>query len=213
METFNSLFTGIVVHDSDLLNQSDTRPYNRVKVFIDGITDSVEESFQQPRGRNNPNTITQSTLDVIGREFYALVMQPVVGSGAATYYNANKDIISVSDTGDVEDINGIPPADSFYGIKDAFVGGRGRGTAGVNPTANAYSPDNRSNSYKGMMSIPGVGSSVVVSFIHGLQSQPIVLGYLPSAASIDSIYGLGLRNEMYPNTPFAYSNLTERSVE
>lgn len=207
MAGFDSLYFGKVVRDSDLLNEGDTRPYNRVKVLIVGQTSVENESFQQPLGSNSPSGLSQQALDVIDKELYAYVLQPITGSGTGTVYNATKDLLSVSDTGDIEELDGQPPAEAYFGVKDGFIGGMGSDTAGVNPTAGAYSPDNRSNSYKGMMSLPSVGANVVVSFMNGVRGMPIVLGVIPSAADVDSIHGLGLGDEMYPNYPFAYSNL------
>ena len=213
MAGYDSLYFGKVIFDSDMLNEEDKRPYNRVKVLINGVSDITNESFNQPRGKNNPNTISGEGLEIMKQEFYAYVLQPVSGSGSSTRYNANKDILSVSDVGDIEDLNAIPPAESYYNISDGFVGGMGTGTAGVNPMAAAYGPDNRSNAYKGMMSLPGVGSTVVVSFIGGKRGMPIIVGVLPSSADIDSIHGVGLIDEIYPNYPVAFSNLTERTAE
>ena len=213
MAGYDSLYFGKVIFDSDMLNEEDKRPYNRVKVLINGVSDITNESFNQPRGKNNPNTISGEGLEIMKQEFYAYVLQPVSGSGSSTRYNANKDILSVSDVGDIKDLNSIPPAESYYNISDGFVGGMGTGTAGVNPMAAAYGPDNRSNAYKGMMSLPGVGSTVVVSFIGGKRGMPIIVGVLPSGADIDSIHGVGLIDEIYPNYPVAFSNLTERTAE
>ena len=213
MASYDSLYFGKVIFDSDMLNEEDKRPYNRVKVLINGVSDITNESFNQPRGKNNPNTISEEGLEIMKQEFYAYVLQPVSGSGSSTRYNANKDILSVSDVGDIEDLNAIPPAESYYNISDGFVGGMGTGTAGVNPMAAAYGPDNRSNAYKGMMSLPGVGSTVVISFMGGKRGMPIIIGVLPSGADIDSIHGVGLIDEIYPNYPVAFSNLTERTAE
>jgi hypothetical protein len=213
MAGYDSLYFGKVIFDSDMLNEEDKRPYNRVKVLINGVSDITNESFNQPRGKNNPNTISGEGLEIMKQEFYAYVLQPVSGSGSSTRYNANKDILSVSDVGDIEDLNAIPPAESYYNISDGFVGGMGTGTAGVNPMAAAYGPDNRSNAYKGMMSLPGVGSTVVISFMGGKRGMPIIIGVLPSGADIDSIHGVGLIDEIYPNYPVAFSNLTERTAE
>ena len=213
MASYDSLYFGKVIYDSDMLSEGDKRPYNRVKVLINGVSDITNESFNQPRGKNNPNTISEEGLEIMKQEFYAYVLQPVSGSGSSTRYNANKDILSVSDVGDIEDLNAIPPAESYYNISDGFVGGMGTGTAGVNPMAAAYGPDNRSNAYKGMMSLPGVGSTVVISFMGGKRGMPIIIGVLPSGADIDSIHGVGLIDEIYPNYPVAFSNLTERTAE
>lgn len=58
-----------------------------------------------------------------------------------------------------------------------------------------------------MLATPRVGATVILSFIHGMREEPIVLGILPGAADINSIAGVGTADEIYPNTPLAYSNL------
>jgi hypothetical protein len=205
--SFNKLYKGKVIFDSDRLKERDNVPLNRVKVYISGVTPAGTESFKQPRGATNENTITQETLDIVGTETYAWVMQPVMGAGTGASYNANTDILTVADTGDINDLNAQPPAEAYSNICDGFRGGNNIGTAGVNINSNAYSPDNRSNAYKGMLATPRVGATVILSFIHGMREEPIVLGILPGAADINSIAGVGTADEIYPNTPLAYSNL------
>ncbi len=205
--SFNKLYKGKVIFDSDRLKEGDKTPLNRVKVYISGVTPAGTESFKQPRGVTNENTITQETLDIVGTETYAWVMQPVMGAGTGASYNANTDILTVADTGDINDLNAQPPAEAYSNICDGFRGGNNIGTAGVNINSNAFSPDNRSNAYKGMLATPRVGATVILSFIHGMREEPIVLGILPGAADINSIAGVGTADEIYPNTPLAYSNL------
>ena len=205
--SFNKLYKGKVIFDSDRLKERDNVPLNRVKVYISGVTPAGTESFKQPRGATNENTITQETLDIVGTETYAWVMQPIMGAGTGASYNANTDILTVADTGDINDLNAQPPAEAYSNICDGFRGGNNIGTAGVNINSNAYSPDNRSNAYKGMLATPRVGATVILSFIHGMREEPIVLGILPGAADINSIAGVGTADEIYPNTPLAYSNL------
>lgn len=209
---FDSLYIGKVIHDSDLLRKGDTVPQNRVKVFIHGLTPSIEEDFDQPRGKTNENTMSTQALNATGREFYAHVMMPIMGGGTGAKYNANTDILSVSDTGNITDLNACPPADAYSHTHDGYLGGNSIGTAGVNVTANAYSPDNRSNAYKGMMALPSVGATVVVSFINNERSMPIILGVLPSVADVESVHGVGFNEEVYPNYPMAYSNLNSEAM-
>lgn len=209
---FDSLYIGKVIHDSDLLCKDNTVPQNRVKVFIHGLTPSIEEDFDQPRGKTNENTMSTQALNAAGQEFYAHVMMPIMGSGTGAKYNANTDILSVSDTGNITDLNACPPADAYSHTHDGYLGGNSIGTAGVNVTAKAYSPDNRSNAYKGMMALPSVGATVVVSFINNERSMPIVLGVIPSVADVESIHGVGFNEEVFPNYPMAYSNLTSESM-
>lgn len=211
--SLNILYKGKVIYDSDLLNKENKTPLNRVKVFIEGITPSNEELFKQPRGATNENTISQQALDIVGKETYAWVMQPVMGSGSGARYNANTDILTVADTGDINDLNAQPPAESYAYINDGYQGGNNIGTAGVNITGRSYSPDNRSNAYKGMLARPGVGANVILSFLYGEREEPIIIGILPGKSDVISIEGVGINDEIYPNYPFAYSNLTERSED
>jgi hypothetical protein len=208
-----NLYIGKVIYDSDLLGDDDNTPKNRVKVFINGVSSAGDENFKQPRGITNENIITPQTLDVVGKDVYAYVMQPIMGSGSGAQYNASTDILTVADSGDINDLNAQPPAEAYSHVNDGFIGGNNIGTAGVNVTAMAYSPDNRSNAYKGMMSLPGVGASVVVSFINGQRGTPIIIGVLPSIADVASIHGVGLEDEVYPNYRFAYSNKKAESED
>lgn len=207
----NNLYFGKVIFDSDLLKEDDNVPQNRVKVFISGITPSGDESFINPRGKTNENVISSDALEIVGKEIYAYVLQPIMGGGVGAKYNANSDILTVSDVGNVADLNAQPPAEAYTNVQDGFVGGNNIGTAGVNVTAEAYSPDNRSNAYKGMLALPSVGANVVVGFMNGMRGEPIILGTLPGQGDVESIHGIGLRDEIYPNYPFAYSNLTQES--
>ena len=96
MVDYNSLYFGKVIFDTDLLSEADDRPYNRVKVLINGVTGIENESFTQPRGQNNPNRLSNPGLEIVGEEFYAYVLQPVMGNSSGVRYNATKDIVSVN---------------------------------------------------------------------------------------------------------------------
>ena len=206
---YNSLYLGKVIYDTDILKAEDTRPYGRVYVKILGI-DQGDSAFQASQGSNNPNKLTPEELAIVGQTFPAEVMQPVFAGGSGTTYNAKKDLIGVQDVGEIEDEASVPPADFYGDVSDEYVGVGLSVTAGVNPYAQAYSPDNRSNSYKGMLSYPRKDSTVIVSFLNGLRGNPIILGYYVGQANFDSIASVG--NGIYPNVPFAYSNLTDASL-
>lgn len=207
---YNQLYIAKVIYDTDRLKPNIQRPYGRVYIKILGL-DPGNSNFQASQGSNNPNTMSPQELEVIGKTFPADVMQPIFSGGTSTTYNANKNLIGVQDSGSIEDQAATPPAESFYGIGDEYVGGPSSISAGVNPNAYAYSPDNRSNSFKGMISYPRKDATVVVSFLHGLRGNPIILGYYLGATNLDSISDVG--NGIYPDVPFAYSNLTESSED
>ena len=208
MSELNTFYFGKVIADSDMLDVADKAPLNRVKVYILGMSTADQESFSQPRGSNNEKTISQANLEIIGDEMYAYVMQPVMGTGTIGRYSATKDLFSVADVGPIENLDATPPAEGYMdNLYDGFVGGQGSSTAGVNVNSAGFAPDNRSNSYKGSMSMPGVGSTVVITFMNGKRGMPIIVGMLPGQADVDSIHGLGLAEEIYPNYPTFYSNI------
>ncbi|MDB4430276.1 hypothetical protein N9273_00485 [bacterium] len=207
---YNSLFIAKVIYDTDRLKSDDEQPRGRVYIKILGI-DQGDTAFQSSQGSNNPNKLTPKELEIVGQTFPADVMQPVFGGGTGTTYNANKDIIGVQDGGEFENDTATAPADGFVGVSDGYQGVSTSVTSGVNPYAHAYSPDNRSNSYKGMLSYPRKDATVIVSFLNGLRGNPIILGYYVGQENFNSIADIG--NGIYPNTPFAYSNLTEQSED
>ncbi len=184
----NTLYIGKVIHNCDTLSQEDEASMGRVKVYILGITPTDGENFTQPRGANVKNTMSRDALNVVGTEVYAQVMQPVMGPGTMGRYNASGDVFSVADNVPIENLGGVPEAEAYAGgVPDGFTGSPS--SAGVNPNALAYCPDNRSNAFKGSMSLPGIGTTVVVSFMYGKEQQPIVLGVVAGQAEFDSIHG------------------------
>ncbi len=200
----SKLYYGTVIHNSDTLSQEDGAPMGRVKVFILGETPSDGEDFTQPRGGNVDKVISEDALNAVGDEVYALVMQPVMGPGTTGRYNAESDTFNVADNVPIERLDGVPEAEAYAnGVPDGFAGASGS-TAGVNANAFAYTPDNRSNAFKGALSIPGIGTTVIIGYMYGKKQQPIVLGVVAGQAEFDSIHG----TDVQPNVPTgAYGSL------
>jgi len=205
----NGTYIGRVINDSDLADTANKRPLNRVKVLIEGKTDtdSTAVAYKHPRGSNARGSITQRTLELLNREVYAYVVQPIMSVGTNVRYNATTDKISINDSNYPDDPDSRPPAANYgiYGGYDGFAQ-TGIGTAGINPTSNAYTPDNRSNSGKGLFALPGVGCTVLVGFLNGKRGLPIVLGCIQGYDSIDTVHGNGTEG-VYPNLPLAYGNI------
>lgn len=205
----NGIYVGRVIYDSDLADSSNKRPLNRVKVLIEGETDMDTSyvSYKHPRGNNAGGSITARTLDLIDKEVYAYVLQPVMSPGSNVRYNATTDKISISDSNYPDDIDSRPPAANYgvWGGYDGFAQ-NSIGTAGINTTSAAYTPDNRSNAGKGLFALPTVGCTVVVGFINSKRGLPIILGVIPGYDSINTMHGVGIEG-VYPNLPLAYSNI------
>tara|TARA_B110000503_G_scaffold128784_1_gene200282 strand:- start:440 stop:1075 length:636 start_codon:yes stop_codon:yes gene_type:complete len=208
----NGIYVGRVIYDSDLADTSNKRPLNRVKVLIEGKTDMDPNyvSYKHPRGINAGGSISSRTLELIDKEVYAYVLQPVMATGSNVRYNASSDQISVSDSNYPDDIDSRPPAVN-YGVWNGYDGFNQAkiGTAGVNTTSSAYTPDNRSNAGKGLFALPTVGCTVLVGFINSKRGLPIVLGIIPGYDSINTVHGTGV-DGIYPNLPLAYSNIKQQ---
>jgi len=193
----NSLYIGKVIHNCDTLSKEDGKAMGRVKVYIQGITPTDGEIFTQPKGTNVEHTLSVDAQSIVDTEVYAYVMQPIMGPGTMGRYNATKDIFSVADNVPIERLEGVPAAEGYVAKNTDGFTGDSPSTAGVNPNAYAYVPDNRSNAFKGALSIPGVGTTVVVGFLYGKEQQPIVLGVIAGQAEFNSIHGDGVQ----PNVP------------
>jgi len=205
----NGIYIGKVIYDSDIADTANKRPLNRVKVLIEGKsdTDSAPTSYKYPRGSNAGGSITPRTLSLLDKEVYAYVLQPIMSPGTNARYNATTDKISANDSNYPDDPDSRPPAANYgiYGGYDGFSQ-HNIGTAGINTTSNAYTPDNRSNAGKGLFALPGVGCTVLVGFLNSKRGLPIVLGCMQGYDSIRSIHGTEM-DGVYPNLPLAYGNI------
>tara|TARA_R110002012_G_scaffold291850_1_gene486520 strand:- start:1114 stop:1746 length:633 start_codon:yes stop_codon:yes gene_type:complete len=204
-------YIGRVIYDSDLADTANKRPLNRVKVLIEGKTDTDSNpiSYKHPRGNNAGGSISSRTLSLLNREVYAYILQPIMSPGTNVRYNAKADKISINDSNYPDDIDSHPPAANYsiYGGYDGFTQ-TNIGTAGINTTSNAYTPDNRSNAGKGLYALPGVGSTVLIGFLNSKRGLPIVLGCIPGYDSIDTVHRADAEG-VYPNLPLAYSNIKQ----
>ena len=208
----DSIYVGKVILNSDIADEDNgNRPLGRVKVLIHGVSyinTQQDDEYNYPLGSNVPGGgASPETIKRIKEyEVWAYVLQPVAGTGSMARYNAKKDTALTSDSDNVISDNSTPPAGSYPLIVSDGFSSTSIGTAGINPNAYAYTPDNRSNSSKGMFALPGVGSTVLVGFINGARGLPIVLGVIPGYESVKSIYGSDVAG-VYPGYPFAFGNI------
>ncbi len=210
----NSIYIGRVIYDSDLADTANKRPLNRVKVLIEGKTDtdSTPVAYKHPRGSNAKGSITPRTLELLDKEVYAYVVQPIMSVGTNVRYQASTDRISISDSNYPDDPGSRPPAANYsiYETADGFTQSN-IGTAGINTTGNAYAPDNRSNAGKGLFASPGVGCTVLIGFLNGKRGLPIVLGCIQGYDSIESVHGTGTEG-VYPGLSLVYGQKEKQYV-
>ena len=207
----DSVYIGKVILNSDIADEDNIRPLGRVKVLIHGVSYTntrQNEEYKYPLGSNVPEGgASPETINRVKEyEVWAYVLQPVAGTGSMARYNAKDNVALTSDSDNVTFDDSTPPAGSYPLIVSDGFSSTSVGTAGVNPNAYAYTPDNRSNSSKGMFALPGIGSTVLVGFINGARGMPIVLGVVPGYDSVESIYGTDV-DGVYPGYPLAFGNI------
>lgn len=209
----NGIYLGKVILNSDIADANNERPLGRVKVLIHGVTytdtNIRKNDFETPIGSNVDKTASPKTLQYVkDYEAWAYVLQPIAGGGASRRYNAQSNNAIASDADFSENTNSaLPPAALFpLEVADSFTSNK-NGSAGINPNAYAYRPDNRSNAAKGMFALPAVGSTVLVGFINGSRGMPIVLGVVSGFESYETVHGCNDTEGVFPNYPLAYSNI------
>jgi hypothetical protein len=210
----DGLYLGKVILNSDISEEGNNRPLGRVKVLINGVTQvdigTKRDQYKYPLGSNIASTASAKTIqNVKNYEVWAYVLQPIAGSGTMGKFNAKSGTTVVSDSDYPDDPSlSVPPAGLFpLEVTDSFTDNN-NGSAGINPNAHAYTPDNRSNASKGIFAVPAVGSTVLVGFINGSRGMPIVLGTVMGYTDIGSIYESDSEG-VYPSYPYAYSNVDE----
>lgn len=218
MEKLFGLYKGVVIYDSDVSSTTNYNAQGRVKVKIEGITytDNDGEKYRFPRGSNIAGGISQTNLELIDKyETWAYVSMAVLGESSMGKYNASRDLASTTDSSDMtmfgnNSDNGSPPAAQFgiHAISDGFSAAPNvLGTSGVNTYGRAYFCDNRSNLAKGIFAIPVVGTHVIIQFLYGNKSYPIITGVLQSADDINRMYSTG--DNTKPSYPGLYSVSTQ----
>ena len=205
----NSLYIGTVVSNADYSKGKDSQHLGRVLVKIPGLTiiDKNAMSYKTA-GSNTNDSLNRGVIEQV-EEFetvWAYVVAPMTGECSIGKYNRTLDASSLADGNDMSNfVNDAryttPPASQF---SSQMLDGHAQGpaanmSAGVNPYGNAYLTENYSDSGKGMFSTPSVNSKVLIGFIHGSRSMPIVLGKINSGTEIEQIYGSGAAYPDYPN--------------
>jgi hypothetical protein len=214
MERLFGLYKGVVIFDSDTSSPVNYNAQGRVKVKIEGVTfvNNSNEGFRFPRGSNIEGGISTPNLELIDTyETWAYVSMAVLGESSMGKYNAARDRASTTDSsnmdtfGDATD-SGAPPAAQFgiHAVSDGFSGAPNiLGTRGINTYSRTYFCDNRSNLSKGMFAIPTVGTHVIIQFLYGNRSYPIITGVLQSADDINRMYSVD--GNIKPSYPGAFS--------
>ena len=197
-------YIGTVIANSDISDNRNSKALGRVLVLIRGKSDIAgSEQGKNPFGQNICRTITSETLSRVKQsEVWAHVLQPSTG-GAQGSYSPGYDYTRNSSDGNYPNSADLGAPSNAYqpnSVTDGKIGAD-LGSAGINTTANSFTPDNRDSAVKGIFSIPPIGATVAILFAHGSRSTPIVLGILHGEESYASIYSTGGVNTPMPDYP------------
>jgi hypothetical protein len=206
MNNFNSNYVGIVIQNND------PEKRGRIKVYIPHISASIYEKWYQPEDEDVKDksfkfmgaeggvktSLTRDILDELKEIVpWAECASPLVGSQGAGRYNAFRDVGSISDSSNVNDIivgtNDVDSAtklnsdnigespgkmhelqafrlhDAFYKTSDTDCNHPNK----HNLLSYNYIPNTYSNRSKGTFSIPNVGAHVWVFFKEGDPMFPV----------------------------------------
>ena len=215
MDTFNSIYLGIV------LQNNDPEYRGRVKVWVPYANAAVYNKWnqvKQDRKFKFPGTaggIDPSDLSLIIEELkdglpWAEYCGSIMGEVASGTYNSNTDTSTVSDASfnyTLKNSNTTTTADSYklnndgigekpgsvyekYGAKlvDAFTDTASVKANQVNQNGTQYTPSTYSNAAKGLFAIPNVGAHVWVMFMEGITGYPVYFGASFGSEDFNSIF-------------------------
>lgn len=219
---YNKIYIGTVIRSSDIVtvtNGKSSSPQGKVLVKIEGVshTNKHNEDYKFPLGQNKPGYVSDENVIMLeGHEVDAYVLAPITGgdspgkyfdkppggkTGGVATYSETHDVSLVANKDNATQGNSIAhqfakgKSDGFTGKPDVV------GTAGVNTYGKHFQNNYKDGQSTGSFAIPGVGARVLVGFINGSRSLPVVLGAIhggPAVAGINSTAGAP---DTYPNYP------------
>lgn len=231
MQTFNSIYLGIVVQNNDPEHRG------RVKVWVPQISTTVyhkwnelkkDQVFSVPGspGGENLSSILEELKDTLT---WAEPCSPIMGASSTGYYNNRFDVNTVSDAPlvygqpgtsttstssatniDPENKGGKPGA--MYEnnpVGDAFTNTSKINSLYVNEFGNNYKPATYSNAAKGLFSVPNVGAHVWVFFKEGVPQYPVYIGTSFGQSDFESIFKDG--DNTFPDYPNTFENKDKRA--
>lgn len=230
MQTFNSIYLGIVVQNND------PEYRGRVKVWVPHISSTIYNKWNQLKkdfsfsfpgspGGEDLSSVIDDLRDTLP---WAELCSPIAGASTASYYNSPSDTNTVSDAPlfygqpntnftpsssatqiDPEGKGNKPGAlYESYPVSDAFGNTAKINSQHFNQYSNNYKPSTYSNAAKGLFSVPNVGAHVWVFFREGIPHYPVYMGTTFGEDEFKSIFKAG--DDTYPDYPGTFENKSQR---
>jgi len=201
MNNLNGIYTGIVIESRGVPRTGgDDRFIGQVLVKINGITPS---SFNE-RYKAVPSSNVEGSFDLnlaMKSEVLAYVMSPITGESSQGIYDSTKNQTAATRSS---------PSKQFTlmhkKLRDSHCDGPKKNLTPINnPYGNNYFPNYPWNTGLGSYGIPEVNSRVIIGFLKGYRSFPIVLGKLNTPDEQESFYNRGRVYQGAPNTGQNYN--------
>lgn len=196
MDNLNGFYTGIVVDSTGYKNtvtREGVRLIGQVLVKINGVTPSrYNESYKAVPSSNVDGSIDIETAKRV--EILAYVMQPITGESSQGLYNASNNTTAATRTVASKQFTLMhrKSGDSFCNGPKEYL------TPVNNAYGNNYFPNYPWNTGLGSYGIPEVNTRVIVGFMNGYRSFPIVFGKIPTPDEQEAFY---IRGGVYGNAP------------
>ena len=235
MESFNSIYLGIVIQNDD------PEQRGRVKAWVPHINPTTYDKWdalKKDRSFKFPGLNINSDLSLVIDEVKELMpwaeqCSPIAGELSSGQYNAFNDTATVSDASYSYSLSGSSYSNTQtqynlneekfgekpgyiyekYDIKmsDGFTNTSSNKTSKVNPYGNNYRPSTYSNAAKGIFAIPNVGAHVWVFFRDGSPLYPVYFGATFGEEDFKSIFqSTDDTSQDYPQT---FENRTFDTVD
>jgi hypothetical protein len=196
MDNLFGVYSGIVIDSTgyeNSISKEGVRFIGHVLVKINGITPTLFNESYKAIPSNNVN----GSLDLESAartEVLAYVMQPIVGESSQGIYDANNNTTQAT--------RRVPSKTyKFFSrkLRDSFSENVKKFLNPVNnPYGNNYYPAYPWNTGLGSYSIPEVNTRVLVAFLNGSRSLPIVIGKLPTQDEQKAFF---TRSGVFGNAP------------
>ena len=230
MQTFNSIYLGIVVQNND------PEYRGRIKVWVPHVSTTIYNKWNQLKkdvtfgfpGQPGGEDLSSILGDLKDTLPWAEMCSPIAGASTANYYNAPTDTNTASDaplfygqpntnyttTSSATQIDpegkGNKPGALYenYPVDDAFGNTAKINSQHLNRYSNNYKPSMYSNAAKGLFTIPNVGAHVWVFFRDGIPHYPVYMGTTFGQDEFKSIFKAG--DDTYPDYPGTFENKDQR---
>jgi hypothetical protein len=207
MNKYHGIYTGIVISNSGREQEREI-PSGYVLVKIDGITPTrFSETYRAVPASNTSGSLDEDFARSV--EVLARVLSPIFGESTMAKYNATTNtnsithVTTIPDKFDSNEL--IPPSGTFFPFSKhtrSKSSDQHKNVIAKNNTyGHSFFPDHRYRAGSGVFAVPERNTRVLVMFLNGNRSAPVVIGKVNDTQEVEGFYNKGGVRPGYPG-PF-----------